>query len=144
VTNGKSDISILIIDDEQIDRYALTRDLRSTGYSFRIIEKENGQDALDFFEDYENQKALNPDDYPPLISFLDINMPLLTGHQFLEKYSKLRNGMEFINNIVMMFTSSEREEDIERSLAYPFVKDYLIKGKYNKEELKSKIEKVLE
>ncbi len=138
------DISVLIIDDDEIDRYSLTRDLKSTGLSFTIFEKQNGLEALEFFKDYKSQRSLNPDKYPPVISFLDINMPLVSGHEFLEAFARLRKEIGVESNIVMMFTSSEREEDINRSLSYPFVKDYLVKGKYDKKELKLKITKALE
>ncbi|OUS09016.1 hypothetical protein A9Q81_00250 [Gammaproteobacteria bacterium 42_54_T18] len=136
-------IPVLIIDDDEIDRYSLTRDLKSTGLPFTIFEKTNGQEALEFFRDYKNQKALDPKNFPPAISFLDINMPLLTGHEFLKEFSQLIKDNDINSNIVMMFTSSEKEEDIDKSLSYPFVKDYLIKGKYNKSELKQKIEQAL-
>lgn len=136
-------IPVIIIDDDEVDRYSLKRDLKSTGLSFTIFEKENGMEALEFFKDYENQKAQHSENFPPIISFLDINMPLLTGHEFLQEFAKLRETTDVISNIVMMFTSSEREEDINQSLSYPFVKDYLIKGKYDKDELRLKIEKAL-
>jgi len=136
-------ISVLIVDDDEIDRYALSRDLKSTGIEITIVEKANGKEALEFFTDYNRQKKLYPEEFPPIITFLDINMPLLTGHEFLEAFSLLREVKDVFSNVVMMFTSSEREEDMHKALSYSFVKEYLIKGKYNKEELRLKIEKVL-
>ena len=138
-----ADIPVLIIDDDEVDRYSLRRDLKSTGLSFSIIEKENGLEAIEFFRDYEKQKAESPKNFPPIISFLDINMPLLNGHEFLREFAKVREQTDIVNHIVMMFTSSEREEDINKALSYPFVKDYLIKGKYDKDELRAKLEKAL-
>ena len=38
----------------------------------------------------EENRAKHPQDYPPLVIFLDINMPLLNGFEFLEQFKPIR------------------------------------------------------
>ncbi len=132
--------SVLIVDDDETDRYLLKRQLKQTNLDLTIFEKENGQDAYDFFDNYSENKEKYPEAFPPLIVFLDINMPLLNGFEFLEKFSVLKNKGDLESTVVLMFTSSEREEDRNKVLKYNFVKGYLLKGEFDIEMLRNKIE----
>jgi CheY-like chemotaxis protein len=129
--------SALIIDDNEADRYLLKRDLEKIDFPGEIFEAENGQEAINFLENYEENKSKHTDKFPPFIIFLDINMPLVDGFEFLSLFSNLRQSKEEYKSIVfMMFTTSEIKEDKEKAFSYDFVKDYLIKGEYNFEHLK--------
>ena len=66
-------------------------------------------------------------------------MPNVGGFEFLEELSKLRKSLDLNSVVVMMFTSSHREEDREKAFSYPFVKDYITKGEVTPEELEEKI-----
>lgn len=132
-------ISVLIIDDDEVDRLVLKRDFEKTGLELAIFEKTNGVEAIEFFQDYQNNRKNYPEDFPPLITFLDINMPLMNGFEFLEQFDALRNELDVKTCIVMMFSSSEREEDKNTALNYGFVVDYLVKGEFSPLELKEKM-----
>ena len=84
-------LSILIVDDNASDRYLLKRHLEGLGFPVKFFETEDGVEALEFFKNYEKNRELYPKDYPPMIVFLDINMPRMNGFAFLEEFSKLRN-----------------------------------------------------
>jgi len=130
---------ILIVDDDEVDRYVLKRLVKASGLDLTIFEKMDGKEALDFFEDYEENKRKHPESYPPILIFLDINMPRVNGIEFLEKFSHLRKIIEIDYCVIIMFSSSEREEDKKKIMAYDFVKDYVVKGTLTAEELKAKI-----
>ncbi|MGB1800570.1 MAG: response regulator [Gammaproteobacteria bacterium] len=132
-----SDKSILIVDDNEGDRYLLKRDIKKTEFSGHVFESENGKEALDFLTDFEKNKAEYKEKFPPTIIFLDINMPLIDGFEFLEKFSEIKKqSNDFDSIFIMMFSSSENQRDIEKANSYGFVKKYLIKGNYEIEELK--------
>lgn len=135
-------ISVLIIDDNEDDRYLLKRKLNSTGFELHILEKKDGQEALEFLQNYDENYKLYSGLFPPLIIFLDINMPRLDGYGFLEAFSELRKEYDFSSCVLMMFTSSEREDDKEKALNYEFVSDYLLKGEYDIDRLKGIMVKV--
>lgn len=137
------DIAALIVDDSEEDRYLLARQLAETELVSTIIEKANGLEALDFFKEHEKNRVLYPNAFPPLLVFLDINMPLIGGYEFLEAFDPLRKEIKAESSVVLMFTSSEQEVEKKKAMTYEFVKDYLVKGKFTSSQLRNKIEELL-
>lgn len=132
-------VSLLIVDDNEVDRYILKRQLKETGLDVRIFEAESGKEALEFFEGYEENQAKYADDFPPLVIFLDINMPLVSGFEFLDKFGPMRNSLNIETAFIMMFSSSESEQDRDKAFSYGYVKDYLTKGQFSSDQLREKI-----
>ncbi|MEM7027409.1 MAG: response regulator [Pseudomonadota bacterium] len=129
-----------IIDDNYNDRYLLRRDLDNMEFFSLIFEAENGQDAMDFLLSYEQNKYKYAKRFPPIFIFLDINMPIVNGFDFLNAFDALQKKDDRYQNIMfMMFTSSSLDEEIEKSFSYNFVKEYLVKGEIDMGELKEKI-----
>lgn len=131
-------INVLIVDDSEIDRYILTRHLNDIGIN-DIFQESDGESALAFLNNYDENKKKFGDDFPPVVIFLDINMPIIGGFEFLEKFKALRNEFDLNTCVIMMYSSSEREEDKEDALKYDFVKGYLTKGVFTQDELKEKV-----
>lgn len=128
--------SILIIDDDEMDRYLLKRMISKADIASEVFEQANGKNAISFLSDIDTNRVLYQDDFPPLLIFLDINMPIMNGFEFLEEFSALRQQIpEHISSVFIMFTSSERDEDKEKSDAYEFVKGYVSKDKFSEEQL---------
>jgi len=132
-------ISALIIDDSEIDRYLLKRHLSDTGLDSDVFEVSNGMEALEFFHQREKDECLRQEGYPPTLIFLDINMPLLNGWDFLEQFSAIKASFDVHSCVVMMFTSSNHQSDLEEMKKYDFVKGYLVKGSFTVDELREKI-----
>lgn len=132
--------SFLIVDDNQDDRYILIRTLKSTHLSTRYFEATNGQEAIEFLEEYQDLNEFEKEKNPPLVIFLDINMPIMNGFQFLEAYSKLRStNSHHGSTIIMTYSSSESKEDLDKVQSYSFVKSHIIKGNVDSEDLKETI-----
>lgn len=130
---------ILIIDDDEVDRYVLKRLIKEAGLNFNVFEKKDGQEALEFLERYEVDRKKNPDEFPPILIFLDINMPRVNGLQFLAEFSVLRHAIDIESCVVMMFSSSERKEEKEKIMEHDFVKGYLVKGSFDADALKEQV-----
>lgn len=120
--------SVLIIDDNALDRYLLKRQLATLELDITVFEQEDGASALAFLGDYSANRNRYPSNFPPMILFLDITMPITDGWGFLQKFSELRTTQSFASSFVAMFTTSDREEDRANAARYPFVHDYLVKG----------------
>ncbi len=131
-------VNALIIDDSEIDRYILKRQLNGIGVN-NIFENDDGATALEFLKNYDKNRESHPDEFPPVVIFLDINMPLIDGFQFLQEFSELREKFDYSQCTVLMYSSSERVEDIERASKYGFVADFIVKGETPVEVLKEKI-----
>ena len=131
--------SVLIVDDDDDDRYLLRRQLRDALPGAKVFEATDGEDALRFLCDASNREQ-HPDHFPPKVIFLDINMPRVDGFGFLAAFEKMRQDDSVGSSIIMMFTSSERDSEVERATAFEFVRDYLVKGKVSSDQLRDKIE----
>ncbi|MCF2857107.1 response regulator [Pseudoalteromonas sp. SMS1] len=130
-------ISILIVDDSEDDRYILTRQLKDTHIPIsHIFECSEGASALNFFSDHAKNVVCYSTSYPPTFVFLDINMPLMDGFEFLEEFKKIQ-AEKGLAPIVIMFSSSDKKEDVDRATSFSCVKAYLVKGKYDLEQLKN-------
>ena len=129
--------SIMIIDDSETDRYILKRLIKKAKITSEIFEAENGQIALDFFMNEKENLKKFPSTYPPIVIFLDINMPIMGGFEFLEEFNELKKKRDNLNSVVFaMFTSSEREEDLSKAESYDFVQGFITKGSLSVDGLK--------
>ncbi|MGZ2370522.1 response regulator [Ancylomarina sp. YFZ004] len=104
---------ILLIDDEEANNFLHRMMIKKAGIDTFVQTTYNGIEALEFLTctgRYESNEA-----YPqPGIIFLDINMPLMNGWEFLEEYDKLPEEQK--GRIVMaMLTSSLNQDDVDRS-----------------------------
>ncbi len=122
------EVPTLVIDDSDIDQYLIKRQLTESKFASRVFSKFNGQEALEFLSDYAANKIQYKDDYPPSVILLDINMPLMNGFEFLEKFKKLREEHDYCSTSIIVFlTSSSDEKDINQATQYDFVKGYIHK-----------------
>lgn len=128
-------LCILIVDDNAADRYLLRRRLGKIELDLAVLEAENGKRAMDEFTLYKAKRDAEPDAHPPLLIFLDINMPIVDGFGFLSAFHHIGMRPEFEPPTVVMLTSSHRSEDKERSLKWDFVKDYIVKGELTEASL---------
>ena len=112
---------ICIIDDDDIYRYTISRNLKSLKLSRKMLIFSDGEEAINFMMD----NVGNSNDLPDII-FLDINMPIMDGFQFMEEYTKLkpRVGKKIV---IYMISSSVNPVDINRAKAISEISDYLIK-----------------
>ncbi|MFT6516624.1 MAG: CheY-like chemotaxis protein [Candidatus Azotimanducaceae bacterium] len=105
---------VLVVDDSESDQFISKLMIESYDPNIVVLSAYDGQEALEM---------LASDECRPDLIFLDINMPRMNGHEFLEEYNKKSNKQA----VVVMLTTSEQEVDRERAMAYKCVKTYLIK-----------------
>ncbi len=128
--------SVMIVDDNEVDRYLLRRGLNRVKPRPLIFEVKNGEQAVAFFSensssrDTESEYEVDDTYRSPLI-FLDINMPRMNGLDFLREFAVLRERNEHINSSVIMCSTARIEDEVERAMAFDFVKGYFEKGDVN-------------
>lgn len=120
--------SILIIDDNEADVFYAKCMFKKMNLELNVLTCRNGEEAVSFFENYEANKKLFGDDFPPLLIMLDINMPLMNGWEFLDEYvQRFANHPNYSSAIFVMFSSSVSPQDLSRVQSYDCVKGYLNK-----------------
>ena len=117
----------MIIDDSEADRYLSEVIVSTMDPTLNIIFAEDGFEALE---------VLKASGETPDLILLDINMPRMNGHEFLEAYSE--NSARDIP-VVVMLTSSDQERDKEQAVSYGCVKDYFVKP-IDKDRLRALLE----
>lgn len=113
--------SICVIDDDPIFIYGTKRIMNEVGFSDNILIYNNGQDAIDGLTAMANDNKNLPS-----VIFLDLNMPIMNGWEFLEDFAKiLDQNRDKVT--VYILSSSVDPRDLERIKHYSIVKNYILK-----------------
>jgi len=99
---------ILVVEDDDIDAEALTRAFAKQQLKNPVFMARDGLEALSLL-DGSNPQGKIPQ---PCLIILDINMPRMNGLELLEAVQK--NG-KIMGNVLMVLTTSAREEDKVRA-----------------------------
>ena len=113
--------SILLIDDDDAANFFNEIVISKSVFDIQDISiARNGQIALDFLQDCHQQGNTLPD-----IIFLDINMPIMNGWEFLEEFATLK----FCENVqvIAMLSSSYNDQDQKKAENYEPIKTFIRK-----------------
>ncbi len=110
-----------IIDDDDIIVYGAKRIMKEISFSDHILVFNNGQDALTGLKEV----GANGEDFPSVI-FLDLNMPIMDGWEFLEAFIKFP-GFQKENVTIYIISSSVDPRDLLRAKEYSIVSKYILK-----------------
>jgi CheY-like chemotaxis protein len=121
----------MLVDDDKIFNFLSEKTIISLGLANEIHFATNGEQALKILELYKEGKVAKPD-----IIFLDIDMPVMDGYEFIEAFSNLDLPEKHLITIVVL-TSSIDPRDLQRT------KDLGIKYYFNKPLSKDEIKKLI-
>ncbi len=117
-----TNLRIAIIDDDSIFRFIFSKMVKKfPDVPTEVIGFEDGLQALNYFQENEKKSETWPD-----MLFVDINMPQMTGWEFMDEVCRLE--LDYVKNIpVFILSSSTSLADIEKINEYTFIDDYLVK-----------------
>lgn len=94
---------ILLVEDDQVDAMTVKRALKEIHVTNPVDTVENGEDALSFLKDPQNER--------PGIILLDLNMPRMNGIEFLT-IAKQDEDLKRIP-VVVLTTSREEQDKVD-------------------------------
>ena len=121
-------IKVLHIDDDALFLFLTRKYIEVANLNAELVTFSNGEDAIKYLTDNADQNEVLPDTI-----LVDINMPVMDGWEFVEKYSSLKNKIGKKIKIYLL-SSTISPIDIERADALADVIQLLIKP-LNKEQL---------
>jgi CheY-like chemotaxis protein len=110
---------VCIIDDDPTHVFITKKYIELSGHVEKILVCMNGKIAFDTL-----YKLITDKETLPKIIFLDLNMPIWDGWQFLDEFVKIPTDE---NITIYILTSSNDEADLDKAYQYSLSSSYLIK-----------------
>jgi CheY-like chemotaxis protein len=101
---GAHEGAILVVEDNEDDVFLMKRMLKSAGVMPPVVVAENGHAAMEYLANEEQPL--------PVVVFLDLKMPLVSGHEVL---AWIRKQPRLEGLVVVVVTSSDEPSDVRRS-----------------------------
>lgn len=110
--------SVLLIDDNPSCNFIMSEFIKLADPSILVYEADSVEEALNI---------LSTLDRCPDVIYVDVNMPVMNGFDFIEQYER-DYSLKYPNSKIFMLSSSLRVEDKELALAHACVKDFVSKN----------------
>jgi CheY-like chemotaxis protein len=111
---------IMCIDDDPITLMLFKKVAQKASFTKEIINATNGEEALALINNIMNE------DIKPHLLFLDLNMPVMGGWEFLDSFNN-SNYYRSNNTKVIILTSTIDPKDIKKASTYNNVIEFLSK-----------------
>lgn len=104
---------VMLLDDSELDNFINEKVIEANHFSEKIYVSSSGKSALEFLNNLnvsgKNSSAL----YPEAI-FIDINMPMMDGFQFIKSLQQITNAKVKKCKLIIL-TSSIYPEDKQKA-----------------------------
>lgn len=112
-----------IIDDDGMYIRLLKKIIKARKLCDNLLIFNNGKESIDYFEAI--LKNLHEKEVPDIM-FIDLNMPIMDGWEFIERFTKIENKFNKLISLYIV-SSSINPVDIDRAKSLSNIKDYLVK-----------------
>ena len=126
--DARSTVNVLLVEDDEIDAEAIRRAFEKARIANPLHHVVDGVAALKRLRGEDGQPPLGR----PYIILLDLNMPRMSGIEFLET---LRDSADLMDSVVFILTTSD--DDRDKVAAYErHVAGYMVKSKAGEDFIK--------
>ncbi|CAM4122813.1 Response regulator receiver domain-containing protein [Pedobacter westerhofensis] len=112
---------VYLIDDDDIYVFLTKKTILKVRQDVEVEVFSDGLKAITHLKAVQHQPELLPD-----VIFLDLNMPVMDGWDFLKEYQKLAPAFVKTNELYIV-SSSISPHEMERSKSIPAVSEFIIK-----------------
>ena len=102
------EVNILIVDDDDVCIMALKRAIKKMRLMNPVRVACDGVEALEILRGEGGHEKLQS----PYIILLDINMPRMDGHEFMEE---IRGDPYLKRSVVLILTTADAPDDVKRA-----------------------------
>lgn len=114
--------NVLLVEDDPITVLVCERITKLAGFAQDFVSAGNGMEAIEYIQ----QKAKEDSKNLPELIFLDINMPIMNGWEFLDEFNSIGHLFHRMP-IIYILSSTVDPEDQRRALSYSIVKNFISK-----------------
>jgi CheY-like chemotaxis protein len=108
---------VMVIDDGAIERLIADKVIARSGFAKIVVSLSSAEEALQY---------LNTEKLPhPELIFVDLNMPLVNGFEFIQEYERKFGSNN--NTRIIILSSSDSPYDVQEAEKYNSVCSYLTK-----------------
>jgi CheY-like chemotaxis protein len=107
---------VLLIDDVELDNFINEKLISSNNFSEHTYISTSAQAALEFLTNLDIAAAQFPDIYPKVI-FIDINMPVMDGFQFITFFREaIRKQNQQPKLVILTSSVAERDRQVSSEI----------------------------
>lgn len=117
--------AILLLDDSELDNFINEKTLESVSFAKKIYVSTNGKSALEFINNLIVSGGAVNGTYPDVM-FVDLNMPIMGGFEFIERLKKLTDEKLKECKIIILTSSIDGNDRIK---AQEIIKDVVFLNK---------------
>lgn len=112
---------LCFVDNDEVYLFLIRKMIEKKYPGNEILEFYNGLEAIEFIKDNMEEKRQLPD-----IIFLDINMPVMDGWEFIESFKRIKHEIPKPITIYMV-SSSVDDADMERAKKIEEISEFICK-----------------
>lgn len=100
---------VMLIDDNELDNFVNQKIIEGNHFARKIYINSSGRSAVEFLQNILVISNYDKNLMPKVI-FVDLNMPIMDGFQFIEKFELLINSSNDEFKLVILTTSINQED----------------------------------
>jgi CheY-like chemotaxis protein len=118
--------TILCVDDDPITLMLCKKVIKKAEFSEDVMFANNGLEAYELFQSLVSKKQNEEEIELPQLIFLDLNMPVMNGWEFLDLFND-KISSEYMQTKVIILSSTIDPADYNKAKQYDVVSHFLSK-----------------